>query len=230
MHTVHARWLVLFLPGCLLMAGCEQRQPAATQPAPVALATWDFDKAEPGQLPAGFVPGQNNPTKELAVWKVAADAEASSPPNVLTVETYNDNATFNLLLIEGTAYKDLDLSVKVRARTGVHDRGGGIIWRAKDENNYYICRMNPLETNFRVYKFVDGKRKQLASVEGIQTESDKWYTVRAVMSGDHIECYLDGQKLLDVHDEEFKDAGKVGLWTKADASSAFDDLIVREPR
>jgi len=106
---------------------------------------------------------------------------------------------------------------------GEHDRGGGVIWRAKDENNYYVCRMNPLETNFRAYKVVDGKRKQLGSAE-VKTESGKWYDLRVVMVGDHIQCYLAGERLLEVRDDQFKDAGVVGLWTKADASSSFDDF------
>jgi hypothetical protein len=197
---------------------------------PKLLAGWNFDKDAVGQPPAGFVVKENNPTKEMAVWKILADPNAPSTPNVLAVQTQNANATYNLLLAEKSSFKDLDIKVKVRGNTGSDDQGGGVIWRAKDENNYYICRMNPLETNFRVYKIVDGKRKQLQSAEGIQTASGKWHEVRAVMAGDHIQCYLDGKKLLDVRDDEFKNAGMVGLWTKADASSSFDDLVVMEPQ
>src|SRR5262249_10493733 len=121
-----------------------------------------------------------------------------------------------------------DLSVKMRANTGKEDQGGGLIWRVKDENNYYICRNNPLESNFRVYKVVNGKRTQFDSAD-VKTEAGQWHTMRAVMGGDRIACYLDGKKLLEAKDDTFKDAGMIGFWTKADAASSFDDLAVRPP-
>ena len=99
------------------------------------------------------------------------------------------------------------------------------IWRCKDENNYYICRMNPLENNFRVYKVINGKRQQLQSTE-FKAQAGKWYVVRAKMVGNHIMCFIDDKKLLDVSDDEIKDAGLIGLWTKADASSSFDNIAV----
>lgn len=215
----------------VVLTGCDKQTVTTTQVSlsPRILAAFDFDKVEAGGLPAGFVAKQNNPTTELASWKAAADGAAPSPPNVLAVQTANDNATFNLLMAEGTSFADLDIRVKVRGNSGTHDQGGGLIWRAKDENNYYVCRMNPLETNFRVYKVVDGKRKQLQSAEGIKTETGKWYEVRITMAGDRILCYLDNERLLDVQDTEFAEAGMIGLWTKADASSSFDELVVTQP-
>lgn len=227
----HRLWALGVLVGLGLVTGCEKQrvastQPAETQPQPETLASWNFDELQAGELPKGFTPKQNNPTTALAAWKVVVATDAPSKPNALEVQTKNANATYNLLLAEGTSFADLDLNVKVKGTTGNDDQGGGLIWRAKDENNYYVCRINPLETNFRVYKVVDGKRKQLQSAE-VKTESNKWYDLRVVMAGNHIQCYLDGQKLLDVHDDEFKEAGMIGVWTKADASSSFDDLAVR---
>jgi len=221
---------VLGVSACLL-AACDRKPPESTSlvAQPKLLASWDFDEEPRGEAPQGFVARQNNPTREMAVWSVAPDPTAYSAPHLLAVHTLNDNATFNLLLAEGTAFKDLDIRVQVRGDTGEHDRGGGMIWRARDENNYYVCRMNPLETNFRVYKVVDGKRQQLQSAEGVATESGRWYEVRAVMAGNQIQCWLDDRKLLDVTDDTFTEAGMIGLWTKADASSAFDSLVVLEP-
>lgn len=189
------------------------------------LEQWSFDKAALDKTPNGFMIRQNNPTKAMAQWVVATDPAAPSQSNVLNVKTENDNATYNLAIVENISAKDVDLSVRVRGNSGKEDQGGGLIWRCKDENNYYICRINPLEPNYRVYKVEDGKRKQLQSVE-VKTETGKWYTVRAVMIGGHIQCYLDGKKMLDIQDDTFKDAGKIGLWTKADACSSFDDLVL----
>ncbi|MBI4578066.1 MAG: PepSY domain-containing protein [Planctomycetes bacterium] len=188
-----------------------------------ALGWWDFDSLPVGRTPDGWVPKQNNPTKALAAWKVASGPNAPSPPNVLSVHTENANATFNLIVIEGTSFKDVDLHVRLRANTGEDDQGGGLIWRVKDENNYYVCRLNPLESNYRVYKVVDGKRKQLQSAD-VEARAGAWYALRAVMVADRIQCYVDGRKLLEVTDDTFKDGGMIGLWTKADACSSFDDL------
>jgi len=184
---------------------------------------WTFDREPAGALPPNWVIKQNNPTKEPAKWVIEPDADAASKPNVLNVKTANDNATFNLAIIENAVYRDLNLSVKVRGNTGADDQGGGLIWRCKDENNYYLCRINPLENNYRVYKVVDGKRTMLQSVD-FETPAGKWFTLRVRMKGNRIACYCDGRKRLEVKDDTFKDAGMIGLWTKADACSSFDNL------
>jgi uncharacterized membrane protein YkoI len=195
---------------------------------PLPLALWTFDAAESGKTPADLRAKETHPGPKPGVWQVAADPTAPSRPSVLTLTTDEPKATFNVALFEQTAYKDLDLRVRIKANSGQVDQAGGLAWRAKDENNYYICRINPLEDNFRVYKVVDGKRSQLQSIE-LKAETGNWYHVRAVMVGDQITCYVDGKKYLDVKDDTFKDAGLVGLWTKADASSSFDDLAVFAP-
>ena len=128
------------------------------------------------------------------------------------------------MLVDGTRYKDLDLSVRLKAVAGELDRGGGLVWRAKDKDNYYIARYNPLEDNFRVYKVEAGKRTQFQSAK--VPGDTKWHTLRVTMAGTKITCYLDGTKYLEADDSTFPDAGKIGLWSKADAQSYFDDLNV----
>ena len=93
-------------------------------------------------------------------------------------------------------------------------------------NNYYIARMNPLEDNFRVYKVVAGKRVQLGTKEGLKVPAGEWHTLAVKQEGEHIECSLDGTKYLEADDATFKEAGKVGLWTKSDAQSHFDELRI----
>jgi hypothetical protein len=174
---------------------------------------WDFESDEPGKIPEGF-------GNEVGRWEVARDGAN----HVLAQKAKNDDATFNVTLVRGTSYKDVDLSVRLRAVAGEVDRGGGLIWRAKDKNNYYICRYNPLEDNYRVYKVEKGKRTQFASAKAAGDEA--WHTLRATMTGPKISCYLDGKMLLEASDETFPDAGMIGLWSKADAQSYFDDLTV----
>lgn len=189
---------------------------------------WTFDKDDVGKVPEHWSIRQTNPSEKIAAWSVKAEKEAPSEPNVLQLtETHNADGTFNLAIADQSSIKDFDLAVTVRADSGKEDQGGGPIWRAKNENNYYICRFNPLESNFRVYKVVDGKRKQLAGAT-VNSAAGQWYTVRVTMVGGKITCYLNGTKHLEATDDTFPDAGMVGLWTKADAATSFDDLIVRK--
>src|SRR5262249_45715295 len=123
--------------------------------------------------------------------------------------------------------KDLELSVQFKAMRGKNDQGGGLVWRYQDADNYYICRMNPLEDNFRVYKVVGGKRTQLETKEDLKIPTGEWHTIKIEQRGDQIECYLDGKKYLEARDGTFTNAGKVGLWSKSDAQSHFDKFEIR---
>lgn len=177
--------------------------------------TWNFDADNTGQFAKGF-------TNEVGDWKVVSDDSAPSKPNALAQQAKNSGGAFNVTLVGDTNYKDVRLSVMVKPIAGNEDQGGGLVWRAKDAKNYYITRWNPLEDNFRVYKVVDGRRSQLDSAD-IQAPAS-WHTVEVEMVGTHIECSFDGKKYLDVKDSTFEEAGKIGLWSKADAQSHFDDL------
>lgn len=178
----------------------------------------NFDGTEPGSLPG-----------ELSVahgeWQVVQDNTAPSADHALAQLATNPTKEFNLLLLEGSKQRDVDLSVSFRSVAGAIDQGGGPVWRAQDAGNYYIARYNPLENNFRVYTVVDGERSQLMSAS--IANSPGWHTLRVTMSGDEIRCYFNDELSLELNDSTFEDAGQVGLWTKADAQTHFDDLIVR---
>jgi len=199
--------------------------------APDLTSAWSFDDRKlVGKLPDGWRVAQTTPAEPPARWEVIADSGAPSRPQVFSLtRSRSPEQTFNLAIAEWTSYKNVELKVQAKAVDGKTDQGGGLIWRCQDENNYYICRFNPLESNYRVYKVVGGKREQLASAR-VETQPGRWYRLRVVMLDDHILCYLDGQRLLDVRDSTFKDAGKIGLWTKADAVTSFDNLEVSAPR
>jgi hypothetical protein len=178
--------------------------------------TWTFDDDTIGQIAKGF-------SNEVGQWTVVA----SDSGKALAQTAKNASAVFNLALATDTSAKDLDVTVKMKAVAGELDQGGGLVWRAQDAKNYYVARYNPLEDNYRVYKVVDGKRTQFQNADIDHT--DGWHTLRVTMEGDHIQCFYDGKKHLDVNDATFPGAGKIGLWTKADAQSLFDDLTLITP-
>jgi hypothetical protein len=186
------------------------------------MKTWNFDSDKPGTLPNGFI-------NEVGEWKVAADGTAPTKGQVMAQVAKSPKPTYNVALVADMNAKELELSVQMKPVAGEIDQGGGVVWRAKDSENYYIARYNPLEDNFRVYKVETSKRTELASADILRTPG--WHELRVRMKGDHIECFLDGKKYLDVNDPTFKDAGKIGLWTKADAQTHFDDLTLNtEPK
>ncbi len=183
--------------------------------------TISFDTDEVGEMPAGwsnYLTGKG----KLGKWGVRQDQD-----NNVLVQASQENFGyhFDVIVWEESNYKDLQLSVKFKGVEGKKDQGGGPVWRYQDADNYYIARANPLENNFRVYKVVNGNRKQLASA-GIKVTSGEWNTISIKMVGNHIECFYDGKKHLDVTDDTFKSSGKIGLWTKADAVTYFDDLQI----
>jgi hypothetical protein len=190
---------------------------------------WNFEDATVGKLPAGWTAAKTGKGPG-SVWKVIEDKSAPDGAKVLA-QTSPDgpNPLFNLCVSDELSYTNIDLSVSFKAVEGKADQGGGPVWRYKDADNYYIARMNPLEDNFRVYKVVAGKRSQLGSAE-VEAAAGKWHTIRIVHKGNQIQCYLNGKLHLDVKDDTFKDVGKIGLWTKADAVTSFDRLSVTSPK
>jgi len=189
--------------------------------------TWSFDDAKAGELPVGWASAKTGegPGSE---WKVV-EAERNGKKNLALAQVSSEGPRplFNLCVLSSAKHRDVDLSVEVKAVKGEIDQGGGLVWRYRDANNYYITRWNPLETNFRLYHVVDGKRTQLANAD-ITLPADQWHTVRAVHRGKHIQCYFDGMLLLDVMDETIKEAGAIGLWTKADAVTWFDNFALAQ--
>lgn len=186
-----------------------------------------FNKGEEGKLPAGWTAAHTG-KGEGSVWKVVADDTAPSKTGCALAQTAEGpNPFFNLCVLDDGRYQDLELSVRFKAVRGRNDQGGGVVWRYRDADNYYVARMNPLEDNFRVYKVVAGKRIQLETKEGLKVPAGEWHAVKVEQHGDRIACYLDGRKYLEAQDATFAGPGKVGLWTKSDAQTHFDEFEVR---
>ena len=133
---------------------------------------------------------------------------------------------FPVILRTDKQFSDLDISIEFQPISGRIDASGGIIFRAKDENNYYIVRANALEDNYRLYTFINGQRSQIASATVTPPELNKISKMRVVTQGDHIQAYLNGKLQIDYHDKTYH-KGYIGLWTKADSVTSFDNLEIK---
>jgi hypothetical protein len=197
----------------------------ATQQAAGEQFAYNFDRDTPGQLPARFH-GAKTGAGTQEKWSVTADPTAPSKPNVVTqTSTDPTDYRFPLLISDEGSFQDLALSVKFKAVSGSIDRAAGLVFRLKDPNNYYIVRANALENNYRLYHVVNGRRSQFAGAT-FKVTSGEWHELRIEAVGNKITCYYDGSKKIEATDDTFKNAGKVGLWTKADSVTSFDDLKV----
>jgi len=186
-------------------------------------AKLDFDKDAVDKAPAGFsfaLTGQGKP----GVWVVRKDDQAHG--NVL-VQTDADRTDyrFPVAVYDAFTAKDADLSVQFKTLSGKGDQGAGLVWRYRDQNNYYISRCNALEDNCTIYHVVNGRRVAFSN-QNVKVASNVWHTLRVEAVGDHFVVTYDGKKVLDAKDGTFKDAGKVGLWTKADSVIAFDEFSI----
>ncbi len=195
--------------------------------------TIDFNKDKPGQPPSGFstaLTGRGQPGK----WLVAKDDSSPDRGNVLAqTDADTTDYRFPVCIYDDLAAKDVDVIVKFKPVSGRGDQGAGIVWRYKDKDNYYIVRANALEGNVVLYKVENGKRTDLP-VRGLgrtygmkeKVPSGQWGVLRIVARRNLFEVYHDGKKLFEVEDDTFKEAGKVGVWTKADSVIYFDDLQI----
>jgi hypothetical protein len=186
---------------------------------------YNFDSDPAGAAPNSFHPaltGGGGPPQ----WLVKADDTAPSKPNVVAqISTDTTDYRFPLLIADKDSFRDLDLSVKFKAVSGKVDQAGGLVFRLKDANNYYIVRANALEDNYRLYHVVAGHRVQFAS-SNFKVTSGVWHELHVEAVGNKFTCYFDGVKKIEATDNTFKDAGRIGLWTKADSVTYFDDLRV----
>jgi hypothetical protein len=177
-------------------------------------AEWTFDTDAVGALPPGAeVFG--------GAWAVRAEADAPSPPNALCQTA---TADFPAVCLGKDVYADLVMSVRFKPISGKHDQAAGIIFRVQDANNYYILRANALEDNVIFFRYGSGSRTTLK--EGsVKVPSGQWQELRVEATGERFRGFLNDQLVVETTDEAYK-AGKVGLWTKADSVTCFDNVKV----
>jgi hypothetical protein len=180
--------------------------------------TVNFDKDNAGEAPAGWTAGVTG--KGHPKWTVDADATAPSKPNVLK---QSGEGKYPYCVKKDASLKDGFVEVKFKPLSGKEDQAGGLIWRFQDGDNYYIARANALENNVTIYYTIRGKRTEKKRAN-IKVASSAWHTLRVDFSGNHFTVTFDGKKAIEWDDDTFKDAGKVGVWTKADSVTEFDDF------
>lgn len=190
----------------------------------------DFSDDSVGQPPKGFEFGHTAKAGAPGKWVIQTEG-----PNKYLVQTDGDStrARFPVAVVTDVTAADVDVSVRLRPVSGRVDQAAGLVWRYQNEDNYYIVRANALEDNVVLYKVENGKRTDLP-VQGegrtygkkADVPAGQWSTLRVVASGPRFEVHFNGTKLYEVVDATFKQAGKVGVWTKADSVTQFDDLTV----
>lgn len=184
---------------------------------------FDDDKAD--ELPSGFQ-STNTGTGRPGLWAVTKIEHAPSADNVVVQKKIDEtDYRFPLLILEGSTYKDAMTFVRFRAISGKVDQAGGLIFRYKDNNNYYVLRANALENNVKLYKVVNGKRTEIAGKD--TPVSNEWHLLKVIYRADNILCFFNNSKVFEVSDDTF-DKGSVGLWTKSDSYTMFDDLVIQE--
>ena len=180
--------------------------------------TVNFDDLKTGTPPAGWT-ATNTGTGE-AKWTIEKDESAPSKANVLK---QSGVATYAVALKDDTSMKDGFVEVKFKSVSGEEDQAGGVVWRAKDADNYYIARANANEDNVTIYHTIKGKRVSFKNVD-TPVKSGQWHTLRVDFDGNQFTVTFDGKKVIEATDDTFADAGKVGVWTKADSVTLFDDF------
>lgn len=184
----------------------------------IGAATLNFDQDHPGTLPDGWIAGVTG--RGSPHWSVEADASAPSAPNVLKQSGTGD---FPWCVKKDLSLADGFVEVKFKPLSGRDDQAGGLVWRWKDGDNYYVARANALENNVSLYYTQNGRRNTIKYVDA-PVPANKWHTLRIEFQGKKIKVILNGKTYIEQEDAHISGAGAVGVWTKADSVTVFDDF------
>ncbi|WP_454742196.1 hypothetical protein [Cupriavidus necator] len=195
---------IMLIPWVLLMA------------MPAMGETLMFNQDKQGALPAGWVAGVTG--RGTPKWTVEADPTAPNSANVLKQSGSGD---FPWCVRQAASITDGFVEVKFKPMAGRDDQAGGVVWRWKDGDNYYVARANALENNVSLYYTTSGRRHTIQYQEA-PVAARAWHTLRVEFAGNRIHVSLDGKRYIDVADDHISGAGAVGVWTKADSVTLFD--------
>lgn len=211
-----SRVLTSALAVVLTVSACEGTPAVKYQSPPpsAAAASWNFDGDAAGGLPAGAELFSGN-------WVVRAEADAPSKPNALCQVGESE---FPAIALGTAVYGDLTVTMRFKPISGRVDQAAGIISRVQDKDNYYIVRANVLETNVNLYKYAGGRRSGIKD-GSVKVAQGQWQELKLEVSADKLRGFLNGQLVVEANDATYK-AGRVGLWTKADSVTCFDDVVV----
>lgn len=214
--------LGVFILVCALLGGCQNKTASDGQSM-----QYDFERITVGSLATGWMAGETNSQGAPAMWRIIQDGFAPSPPHVITVvANKNTGPTCNLLMANSGSYRDLQLSAYIRPKAGSEAQGGGLFWRAQDTHNYYVAHWNPLGTTLSILLVKDGRSRELASTT-IRADASRWQKITVCQVENRISVHLNEDEPLVVENKTLPQAGKVGLWIKADAVTSFDELSVK---
>ncbi len=208
-----------------------EKQSKSKEPVQVLTSdkTFTFDNYEPGKIPSGWTQYFTGKGKETD-WKILEDEGNKVLAQLSELDL---GGHFNEIVFDGIIVKNAELKVRVKGVKGKRDQGGGFVWRFIDADNHYIVRANPLEDNVVLYKMENGKRTDLPLIGlgktyGVDVEplGNGWNDLKLTVVDNLFTVFLNDKQLFQVEDETFTEAGKVGLWTKADAVTYFDDFQV----
>jgi len=206
------------------VAPSQQNAPKAATPAFSQKKIFDFDNDQVGAIPS-YLKADKTGQGTRSEWSIMNDPTAPSPANVLA-QTSDEKIQvhFPLAILSNEKYKDLNVSVSFKTVSGTIDRSGGIVFRFNDANNYYLLRASATENDVVLYRYVGGRSSIIASTS-VMVSIGSWHTLSVVAIGESIEGYLDGKRVVEVRDATFL-LGSVGLRTKADSVTYFDNFVI----
>jgi hypothetical protein len=185
----------------------------------------NFDSGPVGRIPAGWTVAMTH-RGAPPQWQILQDGSAPTQPYVLAQTSTDASDRCPLAILDSVTLKDGDVSVRIKPVSGKEDRAGGVVWRYRDPDNYYLVRVNSLTRNVVVYKVRNGVRTQVSQAAQHEIPANAWSILKVSARGDRFQIYVDHRRILQGSDRTFGGAGKVGLWTVADSVTYFDDFRV----
>jgi hypothetical protein len=187
----------------------------------------NFDTCPLGKVPPGWSVAANN-TGGAPQWQVMKDQTAPTQPYVLAQTSHDSNKDGHnpLAIFDGMSVQNGDVSVRIKPVSGQEGRAGGVVWRYRDANNYYLVRANALSKNVALYKVENGRISQLSALVPHEIPSNAWSILKVSVRGNRFQVFVNHHRILQGEDNTFRGAGKVGLWTLADSVTYFDDFRV----
>jgi hypothetical protein len=191
-----------------------------------ATRVMDFDREPFGKMPLGWTTALTN-AGAPSRWEIRKDSTAPTQPYVLA-QVSEDPAADRLPLAiwDGARFRDLDVSVRLRPISGRQGRGGGLVWRYRDQNNYYFARADALQNTVAVYRIESGRVTRIGAAAKHDLPMNEWRILKVAVRGTRFQVYVDHRRILRGEDSLLTGAGKVGVFTVSDAVTHFDDFRV----
>lgn len=203
--------------------GCISAVVSVSLVVSISAATLNFNDSKIGQIPAGWQSGVTGDGRSH--WSVETENTAPSQPNVLKQSAVG---TFPWCVYQQVSLTDGFVETKFKPLSGKEDRAGGVIWRWKNAEMFYVARANALEDNVAIYHTIGSRRTTLKSVD-VKVTASEWHTLRVDFHGSRFVVSFDGKPVIQIDNEKIRGAGLMGLWTKEDSVTAFDDFSYGAP-